>query len=276
MAPTPQPPVKSADRVLAVLDLLAEAGPLRFAELCTALALPKSSTYGLVNTMLGRGYVRRDREGRFALGLRVWEIAQSADGITDLRAVLQPLMAALRARTEETIQAAQLDGADAVYLNVCESPHPMKLSSRVGSRLPAYASGLGKTLLAALAPEDARMRLEGAARRPLTPRTVVDVDALMADLEVIRARGFGIDDEEFAIGLRCVAMPVRDGQGAVVAAMSVSIPTPRWSKAIAARARTALAETVAEATRQLSIPHRGEPAEQLLGRAGAPGASSRP
>ncbi|WCB95351.1 HTH-type transcriptional regulator XynR [Baekduia alba] len=255
MAATSSAPVKSADRVLAVLDLLAEAGPLRFAELCAALGLPKSSTHGLVATMSARGYLRRDREGRFALGLRVWEIAQSADGIADLRAVLQPLMAALRTRTEETVQAAQLDGVDAVYLNVCESPHPMKLSSRVGSRLPAYASGLGKTLLAGLDPDDARARLAVVERRPLTPRTVVELDTLMEDLDVIRARGFGTDDEEFAIGLRCVAMPIRDADGEVVAAMSVSIPTPRWTKAIGASARRALAETVAEAARRLAIPH---------------------
>lgn len=248
-------PVKSADRVLAVLDLLADAGPQRFAELCAVMELPKSSTHGLLATMLARGYVRRDGDGRFALGMRVWEIAQSTDGIADLRAVLQPLMAALRAQTEETVQAAALDGADAVYLDVCESAHPMKLSSRVGSRLPAHASGLGKTLLAALDPGDARARLAAVPRRAYTRHTIVDLEALMTELDAIRARGYGTDDEEFAIGLRCVAMPIRDGRGAAVAAMSVSIPTPRWSKAIAARARAALAETVAEATRRLDIPH---------------------
>jgi DNA-binding IclR family transcriptional regulator len=245
--------VKSADRVLAILDLLAERGTLTFTEIADALALPKSSTHNLLATMLEREYIELEEERRaYRLGIRVWQIAQSRRDVEDVRLVLKPLMNALCEHTKETVQLAQLEDADAVYLEINESPHPMKLSSTVGARLPAHASGLGKTLLAHLDPDDARTRLTHHELVRLTPNTITDLDRLMKELARIRQLGYGTDNEEFAIGCRCTAMPIRDATGEVVAALSVSIPTPRWSRDVAARTRQLLGETVAEAQATLA------------------------
>ena len=242
--------VKSADRVLAILDLLADTGPQSFAEICDGLELPRSSAHGVLGTMERHGYVVR-RSGRYALGRRVWEVAQSWGGL-DLRALVRPAMLELVALTGETVQAAQLEGVDAHYFEVCESPHPVKLSSRPGARLPAHASGVGKTLLASLDPAEARRRLSLVELPALTSRTLTDLDELLAELARIRKRGYSTDDEEFARGLRCVAMPVRSTSGEVVAAVSVAMPEPRYSRAIATRNRAALAETVASIERSLA------------------------
>jgi len=245
--------VKSADRVLAILDLLANRGTLTFSEVVDALALPKSSAHNLLATMLEREYIELDGERRtYRLGIRVWQIAQSRRDVEDVRLTLKPLMNVLCERTKETVQLARLEGADAVYLEINESPHPMKLSSTVGARLPAHASGLGKTLLAQLDPADARARLGNRELARLTPDTITDVDHLMEELARIRQLGYGTDNEEFAIGCRCTAMPIRDARGAVVAALSVSIPTPRWNRDVAARARQLLAQTVGEAETALA------------------------
>ncbi|KAA2267014.1 IclR family transcriptional regulator [Solihabitans fulvus] len=242
--------VKSADRVLAVFDLLAERGPLSFSDICEALELPKSSTHNLLHTMVIRGYLDRDPQQKaFRLGVRVWQVAQHCTDVEHLRRLLRPLMERLVERTEETVQLATLDGVSAVYLEIVESPHPMKLTSKVGSRLPAHASAVGKVLLAHLPAGEAGARLAGADLVRMTDRTLTTVDALLRDLALTRQRGYGLDMEEFVIGCRCVAMPVRNADGTVIAALSVSIPTPRYSRETAAAARAELAATVAEAER---------------------------
>lgn len=244
--------VKSADRVLAVLDLLAQRGPLTFAEIVAGLGLPKSSAHNLLATMAARGYVERDTDhGRFVLGIRVWEIAQAEHRVERLRGAVRALMERLVAATQETVQLATLEGFEAVYLEIAESPRPMKLTSRIGARLPAHTTGLGKTLLAFLDDDEVVARLGRRTLEALTEHTITTQEALLDALRVIRRRGYGTDDEEFAVGLRCVAMPIRDRDGVVTAAMSVSMPTPRWSDEIAAQARFHLADTVAEAERRL-------------------------
>ena len=124
----------------------------------------------------------------------------------------------------------------------------MKLTSRAGARLPAYTSAIGKTLLASLDRTRRRGGLTAPSSTRLTDHTIVSVPALLEELERTRERGYGVDDEEFAIGLRCIAVPIRDLDGKVVAAISVSMPTPRYSRAAAANARTALAEAAEKAT----------------------------
>ncbi len=244
--------VKSADRTLAVLDLLAERGPLTFTQLHTELGLPKSSALNLLKTMTGRRYVRRDSSGRFTLGLRVWEIAETCTEVPDLRAVLRPLMEDLRDATEETVQAAVLEGVEAIYFEVCESKHPMKLAARVGARLPAHASGVGKALLSELDDNELRRRFESVHLQTLTRNTIPTVDALLAELERTRHRGYATDNEEFAIGLRCGAMAVHATARETPIAVSVAIPTPRYSARIAGQARARLAEVVATAAERLN------------------------
>jgi IclR family KDG regulon transcriptional repressor len=244
--------VKSADRVMAVLDLLAANGSMSFREIVDGLGLPKSSGHALLLTMHDRKYIALDPETKeYRLGNRIWELAQSNHGIEDLRTLMKPLMDRLVGRTEETVQLAVLDGVDAVYLGLSESPHPVKLTSKPGARLPAHTSAIGKSLLASLDPEEVERRLGTKPLEKLTEHTKADPAELIAELERVRERGYSVDDEEFAIGLRCMAMPVRDATGRVVAAMSVSVPTPRYSSEVSANARQALAETVAEAAERL-------------------------
>jgi DNA-binding IclR family transcriptional regulator len=244
--------VKSADRVMAVLDLVAEAGSLSFGEIAGRLELPKSSAHALLGTMQARGYLAfDDGEKAYRLGTRIWELANAHHGIEDLRTVMKPLMDALVGRTGETVQLAILDGIEAVYLEQSQSPHPMKLTSRAGVRLPAHTSAIGKALLASLEAGEARRRIAGAALTRLTANTIGEVPTLLDELERVRRQGYSLDNEEFAIGLRCVAMPLLDAQGKTVAAMSVSMPTPRYNRTVMANARKALAETVAQATERL-------------------------
>ncbi|AHH96886.1 IclR family transcriptional regulator [Kutzneria albida] len=242
--------VKSADRVLAVFDLLADRGPLSFTDISAALALPKSSTHNLLNTMCARGYLERGQK-EFRLGIRIWQLAQHCTEVEHLRHALRPVMEKLCAATTETVQLAILDGTNAVYLDIVESPHPVKLTSNVGARLSAHASAVGKVLLAGLDPAEARRRLTGVPLERLTEHTITTVDGLLTELALTRERGYGVDGEEFTIGLRCLAMPVRDWTGRTVVGLSVSMPTPRYSAQIAEAALDELRAAVAEAATRL-------------------------
>jgi DNA-binding IclR family transcriptional regulator len=249
--------VKSADRVLAILEYLAKEGQASFAAIVRDLGLPLSSAHQLLQTILSRGFIELDPSTRlFRLGFRLWEVAQSYAMTDDVVSLAQPLMDELTAVTTETVQLARLEGLDNVYLAISESPHPMKLVSSVGKRLPAHATGLGKVLLAGLDDDELDRRLSGVTLARFT------------ELKRVRSRGFGYDNEEYVIGCRCVAAPVRDAADRVIAAMSVSVPTPRFNQEVAQHIRTALKETVKHLEDRMSTqaPNQtdlGDRAEQV-------------
>jgi DNA-binding IclR family transcriptional regulator len=247
--------VKSADRVLAILEYLAREGQASFGAIVRDLGLPLSSAHQLLQTILWRGFIELDENTRlFKLGFRLWEVAQSYAMTDDLVSLAQPLMDELTSITTETVQLARLEGTDNVYLAISESPHPMKLVSSVGKRLPAHATGLGKVLLAGLNDEELDRRLSGVTLARFTERTITDRNVLVSELKRVRSRGFGYDNEEYVIGCRCVAAPVRDASGDVVAALSVSVPTPRFNQEVAQRIRAALKDTVTRLERRMGGP----------------------
>ncbi|MBA8826274.1 IclR family KDG regulon transcriptional repressor [Saccharopolyspora lacisalsi] len=236
--------VKSADRALAVLELLS-GGRHRLVDIAEQLSLPLSSVHGLLATLVHRGFAEFDQGDRtYSLGLKAWTVGQGYEGHHDVVGLALPLMKQLAAETEETVQLSRLEGIDNVYIAIAESPQPMKLVSAVGMRLPAYAIGLGKALLAGLSAEEAERRLSDVELRRFTPYTVRELPALLAELREIRERGYATDDEEYIIGCRCVAIPVHDHSGVVVAAMSVSAPTPRCGPNWVEHTREALSGAV--------------------------------
>ncbi len=223
--------VKSADRALDVLEAVA-AGPASLSELSRRLEIPKSSLHGLVRTLSDRGWVAPAEGGtRLRLGLRALQVGTRFVDEDELVAQVAPSLDRLVAATGETVQQARLDGDQVVYLAKRDTAHPVRIISSIGTRLPAHATALGKALLA-----DRSDEAVGALLAPplaaLTPRTLTDPDALAADLEATRRRGYAVDDGEAAEGLRCFAVVVPpgredDGGGLSTDAVSVSVPAFR-------------------------------------------------
>jgi DNA-binding IclR family transcriptional regulator len=238
--------VKSADRLMSLFEHLAEVGSAPFASIVRAMGLPNSSAYQLLQTACARGFVDFDETSRrYRLGIRIWQVAQAYSLDSDLIASAQPLMDDLVDRVGETVQLARLDGLENVYLAISESPHPMKLVSAVGKRLASHGTGLGKVLLSGLGDEELRRRLAGARLQRFTDRTITDPDVLVDRCRRIREQGFGEDAEEYAVGCRCLAMPIHGPGGATIAALSVSVPTPRYDEHVAKRIHHELGRTVA-------------------------------
>jgi DNA-binding IclR family transcriptional regulator len=223
--------VKSAHRALSILELLTrEERPLSFAEIGELLGYPRSSLHGLLRTMSDRGWLEQHLATRnFTLGIRAWEAGNTYLRAVDLRDRAMPFMERVRDQLDETVQLAILDGRHNVYVAKAEGTQRLALASVVGRSLEAHATGLGKVLLAGLEPEELDRRLPEHELERHTARTITDPVRLREELRRVRERGYATDDGEYVVGVRCVAVPVYDQAGALAAAMSISIPTVRYT-----------------------------------------------
>lgn len=230
--------VKSADRTLAILDLLTQhRDGLTLAEIQTALNLPKSSAYVLLVTMANRGFLEQDPDTRrFRVGIRLWQAGQSYVAVSDLEKVALPYMEALRDELNETVQLATLDGTDNVYIAKVDPDQQLRLASHVGARLPAYATGIGKALLSQLDDDELRRRFAEIEFTNYTPRTIDSLPRLLAAIHETRAVGYATDNSEYTPGVFCVAAAVPRPRGLSGAAISVSIPEVRKRSALIKRA----------------------------------------
>jgi DNA-binding IclR family transcriptional regulator len=222
-------PVKSAARVLEVLEALAAEGPLNLRDLAAHLQVPKSSMHALLRTMQWRGWLETDATGTlYGLGVRSL-LAGSAyvDGDAVVRQT-GPVLDQLAQQTGETVHLGRLEGSDVVYLAKRESSHPLRLFSSVGRRLPAHSVALGKALLAEMSPDEALDCLP--ARLPaVAPRTITDRGRLLEELAQVRRVGYAIDDEESAADLRCFGVALRQRSG-TRDAISISVPVVRLTE----------------------------------------------
>ena len=237
--------VKSAARVIEVLEALAERPPgLTFTELLAATHIPRSSLHGLMRTLAERRVVELAPDTkRYAPGPKLWELAMGYVRQLELVPLAWPDLTALRDSFDETVQMGVLDGADVVYVAQAASSHRLQLVSHVGSRLPAYATGLGKALLAGLPLDDLKPRVPERLV-PFTPHTITDRTALLEELEAVRVRGYALDRGEYSAEVRCLAAPVLDHDGRVVAAISVTMAALRYSAVRAGEVAPVLLDTV--------------------------------
>jgi DNA-binding IclR family transcriptional regulator len=220
--------VKSAARTLDVLEALAARGnaPVTIRELCHEMNAPRSSMYALLRTLTHMGWVRTDgTRSQYSIGIRALLAGTTYLDTDPLLRVVQPHVEELSIRIGETVHYGRLDGADIVYLATHESTAYARKHSRVGRRLPAYSTSLGKAVLMHCQREALGDHLPSVLT-PLTPMTIISLQALQTDLDVSRKRGFSMDNEENTPGLRCFGVGLETGQS-VIDAMSISVPLER-------------------------------------------------
>jgi DNA-binding IclR family transcriptional regulator len=236
--------VKSARRTLELLELLADA-PRRLsqAELQRALGMPKSSLHQLLRTLVDSGWVETDERGAsYGVGLRALRAGASYLDRDPVARVAGSVLATLRHELDETVHLARLDGAEVVYLASLESLHHLRVISRIGRRLPAHATALGKALLAERPDAEADALLPAKLAR-LTSATITSRAELFAELADTRVRGWAFEREQNTIGLACYAttIPRRAGY-----AISCSVPTARLGPTHTEEIITALAKAAAD------------------------------
>lgn len=220
--------VKSASRTVEVLEYLAERSPepVKLREISEALAVPKSSLHALMKTLIRHGWVRGDvQASEYSIGIRALLAGTTyIDSDPYVSAGIE-VLEELRETTGETVHLGRLDGLDIVYLATRESREYLRSHSRVGRRLPAYSTSLGKAILSSL-PEPDVINHVPYKLASITAHTITNVPDLLRDLRETRKRGFSIEYEENSLGVACYAIvfPHRDK---VADAISVSIPLAR-------------------------------------------------
>jgi len=215
--------VQSFARGLAVIRAFGADTPrLTLSEVARATGMTRASARRFLLTLETEGYVRVN-DGVFELTPHVLELGFSYLSAQSLPEVAQPHLETLSRATGESSSASVLDGRDIVYVARVPTRRIMSVGITIGTRFPAYATSMGRVLLAFAAAEERDTYLEGFAAASLTPRTVTDVEALRAELDRVADQGWSLVDGELEHGLRSVAAPVRRG-GSVVAAINVSMP----------------------------------------------------
>jgi IclR family pca regulon transcriptional regulator len=206
--------------VLACFD--AGHGPMTLTEVATAADLARPTARRLLLTLEELGFVRSD-DGNFQLTPKVLTLGMAYVGALGLWDIARPHLEALVKRTGESSSMAQLDGSDILYVARVSVPKLIALRVEIGTRFPAVQTSQGKVLLAALSPVQLSTTLAIPSRAGLPRYIGRSEDQLREELTQVRARGWALADEELAPGVRSVAVPVRDGAGAVRAAMNVTV-----------------------------------------------------
>ncbi len=215
--------VQSMARGLAVIKAFDRSHPrMTLSEVARRTDLTRATARRFLHTLISLGYA--DTDGReFWLRPKILELGYAYLSSLTLPEVAASHLRALAEQVDESASVCVLDGTDIVYVARVPTRRIMTVSISVGTRFPAFATSMGRVLLAALpAPEAAEM-LARDELKPLTRNTITSPEELLAELERVRAQGWALVDQELEIGLRSIAVPVRDAHGAVVAAMNVSV-----------------------------------------------------
>lgn len=219
---------QSLERGLAILSAFKPAQPLLgISDLARLLDLNRSTTHRYVATLATLDYLQQDGATRkYRLGPRVVDLGLSALNSMELRELSVPHLRKLSDETGHTVNMAIRDGADIVYVERVrssrEGQREIDLNLHVGSRLPAYCTSMGKVLLASLSPAEQQSILDQAQLIRRGPNTITSRKALAAELERVRDVGLAVSNEELALGLRSIAVPVRSQAGEVVAAINLA------------------------------------------------------
>jgi IclR family transcriptional regulator, acetate operon repressor len=221
--------VQSLSRALGLLNALAaQDDGLGLSEVAKRVGLAVSTAHRLLATLQQEGFVRFDgQRSVWTVGVQAYVVGSAFLRARELTAIARPVMRQLMEDSGETVNLAVDDRGEAIYVAQVESRQMMRAIARPGGRAMMHASGVGKALLAAMAQADCERIVAGHGLPRQTEKTLSTMNGLRAELDATRKRGYAIDDEENAVGLRCVAAAIYDEHAQPIAALSLSGPKAR-------------------------------------------------
>jgi DNA-binding IclR family transcriptional regulator len=252
-------PVGVISKVLLILEALqGSSAGLGLKAICDLTGIHKSTAHRFLKHLERERYLIRTQAGAYLIGPRLSQMSTRGNQGATLQAVARPILWELWKSTQETVNLAVLDQGTVLYVDVIESPHEFRLSSRVGTRRSLHVTALGKALAAFLPAEAQENILSTIIFHPATPRTIMNLLQFRQELEKIRRQGYAVDDEEAVQGARCVSAPILNSDREPIAAVSISGPVTRVSPNQVAM----LAGAVTSAARAISAAmgfSQGEP-----------------
>jgi DNA-binding IclR family transcriptional regulator len=247
--------IQSIERAFAILEEVARnRDGIALAELSRRVGLHNSTTFHLVKTMVSLGYIQQTSESkRYRVGRNLFTLAAGALHEIELAQVARPVLETLALRSGECSHFAVRSGDDIVVVAKTAGTGMFQVADQVGIVRPAHCTALGKVLLAALLPQQLERHLQTRELRRFTPRTIIEHDALLREIEAVRRGGIAFDDGEFDPDARCVAVPVHNFTGQVAGAIGISAPMWRLTMQALQEKTQLVREAAAELSRELGF-----------------------
>lgn len=242
--------IPSLDRAVQIIRLLADSSQgLTQRELASQLNYPLNSVFRILKTLEMHGLVqKRDGLSRFDLTAEMCVLGSKVANRFDIMSAAQPVMVEVAQRTRETVQISIFHRGKALLLSQIEAVEPVKVAGEVGFLYDLHCTSPGKVLMAYLPGDTFQSVIDTYGFTQRTANTISSVHAIRAEMERVRSAGYAKDDQEYAVGIRCVAAPVFDYRGSVIAALTIGGPVARMDQ----DAMNYLAEVVVEGARQIS------------------------
>ena len=244
--------MQSLDRVFDILEAFGHSGSkLGVTELGNLTGLHKSTVYRFLSALEVRGYVVREVEtGKYSLGYRILELSKHVLDKLEIRQQAKLHLENLVQQCGETVYLVALESGETVYIDRVEGTKNLRLRSNIGSRGYAHSSASGKILLSEMPSRDLQKIVEEKGLIALTNSTITDFDDLVQALLTVREQGFAFDDIENEEDVRCIAAPIRDFRGKIIAAVSISGPSTRMTLE---RLKNELRNMIVDTANQISI-----------------------
>ncbi|WP_272660591.1 DNA-binding transcriptional regulator KdgR [Providencia sp. PROV150] len=223
--------VSAVVKVFSILSALGEQKEIGVSELSQRLLMSKATTFRFLQTMKQLGYVDQEGEAdKYSLTLKLFELGAKSLEYVDLIEIADKEMRRIGQLTHEAVHLGALDEDAIIYIHKIDSSYNLRMYSRVGRRNPLYCTAIGKILLAWQDEVSIRLALKDETFSQKTATTILTIEDLLAELATVRECHYAQDREEQELGLRCIAVPVYDRLGHVVAGLSISFPTIRFDE----------------------------------------------
>lgn len=219
--------INSCEKTTKIIEVLADKGDLSVAEVASYLRMNRSTCHRFLATLRELEYVSQNPDSSYRLSFRVFELGMKVADRLQVRQIGQPYLNELAHLFKETVNLGYWDGKEIIHIDKINSPEILRMDPGIGSRIPAYCTGLGKSILAFRSVEERKAFLNSVSLKAMTPQTIITAKGLEKELDRVRKHGFAVDNEEFCIGLRCIASPVFDYNDYPSYSVSVAGPASR-------------------------------------------------
>lgn len=215
--------VQSVERAMDIIEALStEQNSMGVTDIAEKVGLHKSTVHRLLNTLLERGYVDKNEEGSYKLGLKLIEVVSIYINSLELQTEARPYVAQITADLGLTSHLGVLEGDQVIYIERMDIYSGVKLYSHIGLRMQAYCSSLGKCLLSNFSREELAAIMKDTSFNKFTKNTISTFDDLYKELKKVRKNGYAMDNQEFDMNNRCIGAPIYDYRGEIIAAISAS------------------------------------------------------
>ena len=227
---TDEKQLSAVERTMSILEAISKSGEVNLETLAKKTSLPKATLLRFLSSLASLGYVYRDDADRYHLTLKMFSIGSRSLKDLDLIKVAEPFARELSKELGETVHMGILEDDQAIYVLKEESYYTIRMYSRVGKAIPLYCTAIGKIFLSEMSEAELSDYFKNHTLRPFTAKSIRTEAALREELKRIKDRGWSIDDEEHEDNIMCLASPIRDNNGHVLAAISVSWPLFRFDR----------------------------------------------